>query len=568
MRLTSLKCANCDVIMSIEKLQHQLQRAISRFESASDVKSLFSVEPVRLQSRLHSIEKLYQKATELQPASTKTISAITQMESNPLSLSGREWGYIAWGLNVDYNNNGKLINQIDLCNEALSQFEKIFQTDIRRNTWFGLLFSYFSLDITDMERSPICWLKLRELLKKSFNSLYDKTKNPRDWMRIIHQHPDILTCDIVEKMASSVLVGDMTYTDNIRKHLNITSNSWVWLELFKEQINQACEAEDSMFYGYIDPILSASRPYQNHLNDVIKSLLNRYQQSAKSNVVSASLKTVSFEKWGSPQLQTTTSWGLVRTETKAMVLQWFAKDDLEHFFSMLQDNGTPDLRRLNFWLRYISQISYTRIVLGRGSLFNRTIDFVNFRRINNGRYSMLSGAKETNNAFILKIGQYYIVEFSETGNACYIYSENNMPFPYSKASLDLKDVKNKDFSIKRISHSGDWELSMDLTMNQLGIFSDSYFRKDDTIKLNTKDDSLESIDKAARWMKERVVSHKILYQSQAVSEIKKLFGDDFVYRQDGWNSGLSIDKRILTRFKKINEDLIRWDSDSKAWRLI
>ena len=50
------------VIMSIEKLQHQLQRAISRFESASDVKSLFLVEPVRLQSRLHSIEKLYQKS--------------------------------------------------------------------------------------------------------------------------------------------------------------------------------------------------------------------------------------------------------------------------------------------------------------------------------------------------------------------------------------------------------------------------------------------------------------------------------------------------------------------------
>jgi hypothetical protein len=359
----------------------------------------------------------------------------------------------------------------------------------------------------------------------------------------------------------------MTYTDNIRKHLNIASNSWLWLELFKEQIKQACQAEDSKFYTYIDPILLGSSPYQNHLNDVVKSLLDRYQQSAKKDIVSASLKRVSFEKWGSPQLQTTTSWGLVRTETKAMVLQWFAKDDLEHFFSMLQDNGTPDIRRLNFWLRYIGQISYTRIVLGRSSSFNKTIDFVNFRRINNGRFSMLSGAKDTNNAFILKIGQYYIVEFSETGNACYIYSENNMPFPYSKANLDLKDVKNKDFSIKRISHSGDWELSMDLTMNQLGIFSDSYFRKDDKIKRENKDDSLESIDKAARWMKEKVISHKILYQSQAVSEIKKLFGDDFVYRQDVF-SGLSIDKRILTRFKKINEGLITWDSDSKAWRLI
>ena len=555
------------VIMSIEKLQHQLQRAISRFESASDVKSLFLVEPVRLQSRLHSIEKLYQKATELQPASTKTINAITQLENNSLSLSTREWGYIAWGLNVNYNNNGKLINQIDLCNKALVHFEHVFQSDIRRNTWFGLLFSYFSLDITDMERNPVCWLKLRELLKKSFYYLYEQSKNPRDWMRIIHQNPDILTSDIVEKMASSVLIGDMTYTDSIRKHLNITGNSWVWLELFKEQIRQACQAEDAIFYSYIDRVLLASQSYQNHLNDVIKSLLDRYQRSGNRDIVSASLKTVSFEKWGSPQLQTTTSWGLVRAETKAMVLQWFAKDDLEHFFSMLQDNGTPDLRRLNFWLRYIGQISYTRIVLGRSSSFNKAIDFVNFRRINNGRFSMMSGAKDTNNAFILKIGQYYIVEFSETGNACYIYSENNMPFPYSKLHLDLKDLKNKDFSIKRISHNGDWELSMDLAMNQLGIFSDSYFRKDDTIKLNTKDDSLESIDKAARWMKERVISHSILYQSQAVSEIQKLFGDDFVYRQDVF-SGLSIDKRILARFKKINEGLIRWDSDSKAWRLI
>lgn len=553
--------------MSIEKLQNQLQRAILRFENASDAKSLFLVEPLRLKKRLHNIEKIYQKATELQPAATKTINAIMQMERNPLDLSSREWGYIAWGLNVNYGNNGKLINQIDLCNKALSHFDKNFQTDIRRNTWFGLLFSYFSLDETSKESNPICWLKLRELLRKSFDFLYKESKNPRDWMRIIHQNPDILTGDIVEKMASSVLVGDMTYTDNIRKYLNIPSNSWLWLDLFKEQIKQACQAEDSLFYVYIDYILSASRAYQNHLNDVIKYLLDRYQHSAKRNVVNTSLKTVSFEKWGSPQLQTTTSWGLVRAETKLMVLQWFAKDDLEHFFSMLQDNGTPDLRRLNFWLRYIGQISYTRIVLGRNSSFNRAIDFVNFRKVNNGRFSMLSGAKDTNNAFILKIGQYYIVEFSETGNACYIYSENNMPFPHFKANLDLKSIKNKDFSIKRISHNGDWELSMDLAMNQIGIFSDSYFRKDDMIKPNTKDDSLEIIDKAARWMKERVISHSVLYQSQAVSEIQKLFGDDFVYRQDVF-SGLSIDKRILARFKKINESLIRWDSDSKAWRLI
>ena len=48
------------------------------------------------------------------------------------------------------------------------------------------------------------------------------------------------------------------------------------------------------------------------------------------------------------------------------------------------------------------------------------------------------------NAFIMKIGQYYFVEFGEMGDACYGYSESNVPFTLGRGYLEYPgDLKNK-----------------------------------------------------------------------------------------------------------------------------
>jgi hypothetical protein len=49
----------------------------------------------------------------------------------------------------------------------------------------------------------------------------------------------------------------------------------------------------------------------------------------------------------------------------------------------------------------------------------------------------------------MKIGAYYFVEFGETGDACYGYSESNVPFTLGRGYLehpgDLRDMRKKVF---------------------------------------------------------------------------------------------------------------------------
>ena len=57
------------------------------------------------------------------------------------------------------------------------------------------------------------------------------------------------------------------------------------------------------------------------------------------------------------------------------------------------------------------------------------------------------------NAFIMKIGQYYFVEFGEMGDACYGYSESNVPFTLGRGYLEYPgDLKNKQQCVFWGSH--------------------------------------------------------------------------------------------------------------------
>ena len=86
------------------------------------------------------------------------------------------------------------------------------------------------------------------------------------------------------------------------------------------------------------------------------------------------------------------------------------------------------------------------------------------------------GSTATNNAFLLKIDNIYIVDFSDTGNACYGYFE--LPFNINKKNITVASLKNKPLSIFKngfgevtaLSHSGDWEEKFDEKLAELGVF--------------------------------------------------------------------------------------------------
>lgn len=75
---------------------------------------------------------------------------------------------------------------------------------------------------------------------------------------------------------------------------------------------------------------------------------------------------------------------------------------------------------------------------------------------------------------------------------------------------------------------------------------------------------MHTIDDVAEWMKSQVELSSRLYQEVAVYKIKSLFGDNFVYINA--NGNLSIDKKVLAKFKKLTGDEVIWERGDKAWR--
>jgi len=70
----------------------------------------------------------------------------------------------------------------------------------------------------------------------------------------------------------------------------------------------------------------------------------------------------------------------------------------------------------------------------------------------------------------------------------------------------------------------------------------------------------------APWMVRRLNEDKQgrLYQSDAVAEIAKRFGEEYTYTNDNGNP--AIDKRILRAFKKITGDTVVWERWDFCWR--
>lgn len=68
----------------------------------------------------------------------------------------------------------------------------------------------------------------------------------------------------------------------------------------------------------------------------------------------------------------------------------------------------------------------------------------------------------------------------------------------------------------------------------------------------------------AAWMVEEFQRKKHLYQEEVVWEIKKKFGDSFVY--DNENGNPAISKSVLKEFRKLTADDIVWERGERCWR--
>lgn len=448
-------------------LSGRLSTALSAFQRDAIGIQLTLPAPARLAREADRVALLFEQGAPRQPDRQQRIDALARLRRGTEHLAPRDWTLIAWGLCDDCGASGRPIDEQPLFDAVMAHANAWIDTgEVPRRRWFGLLHSYLAFDGDD-PRSHRNWLRLRECLKTTLEILIASLRRPKLWSRMLETHRDLFSNDAGRSLRNVVFNGSVDAQEQLRKSLPVPEASWLWRQVVAFQIAYLNALDDAGFIETIPRMVVFLRTRPLYSDELLAALLTRYCQSSRRAESHEALKSEAFARWKNPQLRTSTRWAMVEPPVKAMVLRWFAKEDLEHFFSLLQGAGQVDQARLRYWLRFVDQIVYTRILLGPDAYRNPSPNFRDFRTKNAGRFGRLIGGQSHNNGFIMQIDDQYFVEFSGTGNACYAYSGKQLPFDPAAQELHsnnhLKEVikERESQTDNRILHSSGWEWKAD-----------------------------------------------------------------------------------------------------------
>ncbi len=169
---------------------------------------------------------------------------------------------------------------------------------------------------------------------------------------------------------------------------------------------------------------------------------------------------------GDPRLpRNATNWLGVSAEARNRFIEWLSKDDIVFFFELGLPKGKDPHGRKKFWLNYVGSVKKSRPLLcddDRARLQNAKEKVGNFGRI----------VGETS-AFLLDFGPFIAVEFSKSGNACYIYekpaAEKVIPDFWRAKPFFVPDLKSKRLSAEVVIHHPRWQQHLEIILARYGV---------------------------------------------------------------------------------------------------
>lgn len=420
----------------------------------------------------------------LAPPREKRLLALNKFRrEQPLTPS--EWRLVFAGLADDDETTLPVLEDDQLFGRVHREVSgRIEQEKLSRRDWLALCFSYFAYDC-DKPADNDNWRTLRSDIDRGFDAVKRRIGREKEWMRIVQQHRELFGDQAGKQLAEEIFAGRAKDLSALQAIAQVPDSSWLWQRIFAVLLSRIFQLDDDTFVQRLPELVELGQLNTRYMNQVLSACLTRYYRSSLREQPSPLLKQAALEHWGSPQLRSDQNRWLNHVEQPvcAMVMAWFAKEDLEHFFRLLKGEAEVDHSRLFYWLRFANQMSYTRIVMGSGAWHDRGSDFVAFREKNKGRLSQLTGGPSHNNAVVMQIGNYFFVEFSGTGNACYVYRADTAPFNPEKSTLALAtELKQQGRELKRMSHSPaprrpnlveGWLEKFDIELRELGIVPQS-----------------------------------------------------------------------------------------------
>jgi hypothetical protein len=385
---------------------------------------------------------------------------------------------------------GKTVLESEYCDDLLRKYENDAYTgDLWRLTWYSLLNSYLTYDLarTTTGAGMAGFTKLRKLLNRTWPSI-DKQSGHQavpDWVRILREESQLLSDSPVEKYARDYLAGNTDHIKALAENLGIPASSWFWQELVLGAVKHAVQGNDEQFRSQILMLIELVKSAPVYRDKAIAEILTRYYKCS-SRTVQPELRdfVIHASVWKNPKLKAAgiaTAWNQVPETVWRMVMGWVNERNLRDFFDILATRRHADHGRLKFWSRYMNQISWTRLVFGSETIWQKSHN-TGIRALlesEEGTYATLQGAADKElDAFLMQIGEYIFVEFSKTGNGAYAYRASDLAFnlhadSYAGSTADLKcGYYRNGRGVAKIIHIPGWEERTAIELGKLGIYPD------------------------------------------------------------------------------------------------
>ncbi len=360
------------------------------------------------------------------------------------------------------------------------------QGGLWRLTWFGLICSYFAFDpLRATSEAKNGWSDLRKFLGESWPQINKESgRGPiPEWVGALRSDPDLLTVNATDRYANDYLKGDESGVQRVESELDVPEASWFWHALVLGAVKRSTVQIDEPFKAQIPRLIELISARPAYRDEAIELILDRYHR-CKVTDLHPELRdyVIRRDVWKRPPDRRddgpVTVWDRVSEGVWLMVRKWVNLANLRDFFEILAGRRNSDEGRLAFWSRYLDQIRWTRLIFSERTkdLASTTASIRRLIEREEGAYATISSTGDVD-GFMMQIGDYLIVEFSQTPNAAYIYKVNELPFePYAKTyTATTRDLK---FGFRgeragRIIHKPNWEGTAEIDLVGLGIRPDA-----------------------------------------------------------------------------------------------
>lgn len=454
------------ISMSIANLKRRLEEKLSG-HSVVDVSNAKFVKPQRLLKTLSVLDQKFDDLENSLPLDEKIFRTISKLESSGFGhLTRRDWKNLAWALSKILPGAQEKLIFSDIGKRIIQHFQQS-EMDLIGLVYFPLLYSYFALENEDVKNKPAIWLQLRDVLNTNRSGVYRDLKRPKKWMNTLVDYSEILSNSPTKSFVKRFLEDkDASSVANELESLKMAPNSWFWDDLIKSSIQSINGMNEQDYLKIIPRFLHLAEQNLLYTSDILVALLERYAKTSERAKVHEVLKYLALNQWENPQYDSSAGWNKVNADTKRMVIQWLVRADLEAFFKLF--SASADVNRFNYWIKFIDKISFSQIFLGPAAFQSQQAQHKKFRDLNSGRLKKLVGSTPTNNAFMLKIENLYVIDFSDTGNACFIVNR----IPYNENKLEVhRDTLKPWNNLLKLSHTPGWQSRFDSKMAELGVFS-------------------------------------------------------------------------------------------------